>query len=207
MFADLKKNEAVLNSALSKIPLGIVALNKDLKVQFINKMAQAIISNRTDVCLRSNYLVFDDITEHNQVKLAVEKTLKNSCPFISITLGQGGADDALTITLTKSVKKNTHLVNDAELIDDIVVLYLSHPQQAVCISPTVLQDMYRLTPSEANLALCLTNGSSLQSYSSDKQISIQTVRTQLKAVFHKLHVKSQTELVRKLVSSSANLIH
>jgi DNA-binding NarL/FixJ family response regulator len=85
-------------------------------------------------------------------------------------------------------------------------MYISHPDLCSHMSLEVLKEVYNLTTSEAQLALALTNGLSLQKYADSKSASIQTVRSQLKNVFNKVQVNSQTDLVRTLIMSSFNII-
>ena len=60
---------------------------------------------------------------------------------------------------------------------------------------TVLRDRFRLTPSEARLALRLVTGESLRSAALALNVSYETARTALKVIFTKTGTHRQSELV------------
>ncbi len=59
----------------------------------------------------------------------------------------------------------------------------------------VLSALYRLTPSESDLALALFAGESLYEYADRREVSRHTVRNQLRKVFEKTETRRQAELV------------
>jgi DNA-binding CsgD family transcriptional regulator len=61
-----------------------------------------------------------------------------------------------------------------------------------------LAERYRLTPAEARLAAHIGGGGSVAAYAAGYEISVGTVRTHLKAVFAKVGVHRQADLVRLL---------
>jgi DNA-binding CsgD family transcriptional regulator len=64
-----------------------------------------------------------------------------------------------------------------------------------------LRGVYRLTPAEAEVANAVADGSTLQEIAKLRSASLTTVRSQLQAVFAKLGVQRQSDLIRKLSSS------
>lgn len=73
---------------------------------------------------------------------------------------------------------------------------------------TSVTESFGLTPAEVRLAKKLRDGRSLQEAADDLSVSINTVRNQLRAVFDKMGLKRQSDLVRALTELSAlsNLI-
>lgn len=65
----------------------------------------------------------------------------------------------------------------------------------------VLSALFDLTPSEARVARMLASGGSPQQIADESQLSVQTVRNQLKAVLTKTGTHRQSELVRLLLSA------
>lgn len=61
-----------------------------------------------------------------------------------------------------------------------------------------LTGAFRLTPAEVRLATRLCEGASLREAAKDLNVSVNTVRNQLTAVFEKTGVNRQSELVRAL---------
>jgi DNA-binding CsgD family transcriptional regulator len=58
-----------------------------------------------------------------------------------------------------------------------------------------LNQRYRLSPAEAEVALAISLGRNLTAIAVARQTSIQTVRSQLKVIFRKTGVTSQAQLV------------
>lgn len=67
------------------------------------------------------------------------------------------------------------------------------------LSTTALQARFDLSPAEAQIALAISNGASLHTIAAVRGASIQTVRSQLKAIFRKTGVTSQARLVSLLL--------
>lgn len=62
----------------------------------------------------------------------------------------------------------------------------------------VLQQVFRLTPAEASIAVLLTEGLSLKLAASNLHVSIWTARSHLRAIFQKTNTHRQAELVSLL---------
>lgn len=64
----------------------------------------------------------------------------------------------------------------------------------------MLQNAYRLSAMEADLAERLYTGHTLNDIAAQRQVSLETVRTQLKALLHKTNVNRQSSLMRLLAT-------
>lgn len=82
-----------------------------------------------------------------------------------------------------------------------VALYVADLDDLGLQRPDTLSQLYGLTPAEARLAVGLGRGSELGELSEAWQVSRETLRTQLKAVFAKTGVRRQSELVRLLAGT------
>ncbi len=80
----------------------------------------------------------------------------------------------------------------------VAVVVVIDPMRTVKISPSILKTMYRLTPAEIDLVNAMANGIKPVQYAADKGKSVATVQSQRQAVFKKVNVKSQLELMRML---------
>ncbi len=74
----------------------------------------------------------------------------------------------------------------------LVVLPIS---SATLVNTSMLEGLFDLTPSEAAIASGLAAGNTLQDIASQRDISVETARTQLKAVMTKTSTNRQAELV------------
>lgn len=69
------------------------------------------------------------------------------------------------------------------------------------ISPQSLRHAFGLTQSEARIAASLCTGSAPEQIAEARGVSLHTVRSQIKAIYVKLDVGSQTELVSRVTAS------
>lgn len=67
---------------------------------------------------------------------------------------------------------------------------------------TSLRESFGLTPAEVRLARKLRDGRSLKDAAEELEVSVNTVRNQLRAVFEKMGLKRQSDLVRALAELS-----
>ncbi|HKI74410.1 MAG TPA: LuxR C-terminal-related transcriptional regulator [Pseudomonadales bacterium] len=68
--------------------------------------------------------------------------------------------------------------------------------------PELLINKFHLTRSEATIAHALATRHSVSSYAEESGISVHTARSQIKSAMSKMGVRSQVELVRKILSSN-----
>jgi DNA-binding CsgD family transcriptional regulator len=79
-------------------------------------------------------------------------------------------------------------------------VFLSDPNMQQPISIESLVSVYSLTPSEAQVAISLANGHSVDEIAKGSNHSAHTIRSQLKSVFRKTGVSRQSELVKVLLT-------
>jgi DNA-binding CsgD family transcriptional regulator len=80
----------------------------------------------------------------------------------------------------------------------VSILFLTPITQQRSPGPELLQALFDLTPAEARITSLLIDGKSVSSISKMQNVSLNTVRTQLKSVFMKTGVDRQVDLVRLL---------
>ena len=72
------------------------------------------------------------------------------------------------------------------------------PERPTLIPPRVLNSLFGLTDAEGRLAEAVLNGKSIEQFAEAAQITINTARTHLKAIFRKTDTNGQVDLVRLL---------
>lgn len=86
-----------------------------------------------------------------------------------------------------------------------VALYVGDLDDTGTLRPEVLRALYGLTAAEARLAIAIGRGRELPRLSEDWNVSTETLRTHLKAVFAKTGVNRQVDLVRLLAGTTWKL--
>jgi DNA-binding CsgD family transcriptional regulator len=86
-----------------------------------------------------------------------------------------------------------------------VVIFVSDPEQESRAPQDIVKALFNLTPAEAQLAILLANGLTLDEASEQLGISRNTGRAHLRSTFAKTGVTRQTMLVRLILRSVATL--
>ena len=86
----------------------------------------------------------------------------------------------------------------------ITLLTIVPATQNKLTDPVFIGSMFDLTPAEANLAMALVNGGGLKQISAQRQVSLETVRAQLKSIFRKTNTHRQSELIALILRVAAS---
>jgi DNA-binding CsgD family transcriptional regulator len=89
--------------------------------------------------------------------------------------------------------------------DAAAALVCSDPDAVMPDMGQQLQGMFGMTPAEARLTEALVQGQSLRQYADARRVTMNTVRTQLKAATGKTGTRRQTDLVRIVLTGPAIL--
>ena len=87
-----------------------------------------------------------------------------------------------------------------------VMLLVSDPGSPITLSHEILQSIYGLTPALADVANGLLKGYSLEYIATLRNVSIGTVRQQLKSILSKTETQKQSDLVRLLLSVPRTMV-
>lgn len=130
---------------------------------------------------------------HSAIRGKIQEQSDRQSPPRYLSLPQGGEKHPLALSIQSLLI--------AENDKPYVVIFVKDP----CLDPNLshdqLMDVFSLTQSEAHLALHLAKGGSLQEYSEQSHLSMNTVRTHLKHIFIKTDTKRQPELVSLILRS------
>lgn len=84
-----------------------------------------------------------------------------------------------------------------------VLAALNDPDRIVRLDPELVARIHGLTPTEAELAVALAEGSTVAEFATQRGCTEQTARTHVKRILSKTGAARQADLVRMLVSSAA----
>jgi DNA-binding CsgD family transcriptional regulator len=79
-----------------------------------------------------------------------------------------------------------------------VALFLSTPGQTEMVTEEDLQLLYGLSKAEAQIAYALAEGLDPQEVAERRNVSVGTIRVQMKNIFHKANVHRQSELIKAI---------
>jgi len=204
-FQKLRLGLQNLDSVLSRITLGVVIVNEQNAVQFINPIAESIVKQHPALQIQPS--VRAHIAKENselQDKLAaVSKSDAKSVNQTSVSMALNHPSRETPLHVTLLPLSDTSILGSHS--DSGVIIFLSDYESPLNVPYESLCSVYELTKAEAKVAVALSNGISLSAYSKMHNVSVNTVRTQLKRVFEKTGASSQPELVRLILVGPFNL--
>ena len=89
--------------------------------------------------------------------------------------------------------------------DAAAVLFISDPEDERPADPTLLQGLFRFTPSEARCAIALLRGRSLSETADTLRVTRHTARWMVKQVLSKTETRSQGQAIARMLSGLARL--
>src|SRR5690606_13054246 len=84
----------------------------------------------------------------------------------------------------------------------VALISVVDPNSEVPIKLETMKSLFGLTITEARIAISISSGKGLSEIARDNNVSIGTVRNQLKSVFLKAGVNKQSELIRLMYKIS-----
>lgn len=203
-FHRLRVENFRLGNVLSRVMMGVIVVNEWREVVYRNPVADQILANNPTLKLCGKSLSAYRSDETATLNRLIDELLQ--APHnISRSLGLTHPAKASPLTLTCTN------IDPAETLENLVLpvkgvaLYLADPNLALLIRPESLWEVYKLTPAEAKVAIMVANGMELRDIAAHNQVSVLTVRTQLRHAFDKMGVNRQQDIVKLLMGGGLNL--
>jgi DNA-binding CsgD family transcriptional regulator len=95
---------------------------------------------------------------------------------------------------------------ESSIYDRFAVLYIACIDSAVSPSAEQLRDYYDLSNAQARVVLALLEGNDVMTAAAKLHISINTIRSHVRAIYAKLGVSSQSDLLRVLTRTLVEFI-
>ncbi|OIO69692.1 MAG: hypothetical protein CO186_09965 [Zetaproteobacteria bacterium CG_4_9_14_3_um_filter_49_83] len=206
--ASLIKNEAFA-LGLDSLKVGVIFFNNQLQIIFCNKSAEQIIENHPAITIRNESVFATSAADnlkirHGLARAAIADQNDETDGITAIGLRHPDATTPLP-TIISPIRQSDFRDNIAAGTASIVMT-ITNPDQMMINSPSLLEDIYGLSPSEAEVALHLANGITPTEIAAKKNVKLPTIRTQLISIYHKVGVKSQAQLIKILLNSAANTL-
>ncbi|MEN2793118.1 hypothetical protein ABC974_26065 [Sphingomonas oligophenolica] len=192
----LQVSSGICTEALEQLAFGAAALDKDGRILVCNRVADELIDQSEDLRRVNGRLIFRR-KDHAQTirefatNLDIARTeavfrLRNGEETIGVLarpIAPRAADNAMTTAR--------------------VIVYLHALTGHAQPSPVLLSKLFGLTPSEAMLAILLSEGATLREAAQQMGITENSARTYSKRIFLKAGVRRQADLVRVILRSVA----
>jgi DNA-binding CsgD family transcriptional regulator len=186
--------DPVALAALDLLDRGIVVTDSAARIRLANDFARRVAA-RVDALSfldgRVSFLAANLEREFERFRCAVRGWLPARAPSPCWTFS------ALRASGEPDYRISMHALKDAAENDACIFISV-HDPHAQRVDTSTLQQLYGLTPMQADIAAALFSGLAVEQVTEHLLISENTVRSHLKGVFKKCDVRSQAELLRLL---------
>ena len=197
--------EAALVQALDATPTGVVSLNAELRVDHINRSARDILARNRGLEIRNGALcLLDKLLDQRLrefVRIAIQRGREQTATAAGAMFVRAPLSGEHVELIIAPVPSQTLDEQQAR-----VIVYLFDANSPRNVSHDLLTGLYGLTQTEAKLVQLMSNGMTLDEAGQELEISVNTVRTHLKHVFHKTGLNRQTELIQRIGCGPASLL-
>lgn len=187
---------------LDGLPFGVLLTDQDSCALFMNKIAKQIFANGTGLYISQDNRCCARDPDANAALHRLIRTVSHESRVeeeesyvLKIAGGKGGNMTVLVVPVGNQINRHG------------AALFLAGGVGFFDISADTLRRVYGLTGSEAELLLKLVQGNTLAEIAEARNVSMHTVRAQLKSIFHKTDTQRQAGLIKKVLTGPAVLMH
>lgn len=202
-----KMERAIYADAMDHLTLATVILDASGHVIHTNALARDILHRQDGISLSNDMLVLAHPAEAQRLRDAISR---------AIAVGRAAKPGIVEVLRARRPSGAGHYgimvrpaAGSAEAeatVSPAVAVFISVEEPSQTPPPVeTIRKLFELTHKEAQLALCLANGRSLQEAASDLGITLNTARAHLRSTFSKTGIDRQARLVRAILKSVAQL--
>ena len=208
----LECERSLFAGTVNRMLLGMLSFAQDGSLIETNQEARRILAEKDGIWLTGSTLCVDSSQESRELQRMIRSALADSgaLPAEEGTDNEGaGVVEAMSITRPSGRAKLGVLVRAVPMGQwsesrqrPAVVVFLRDPESnAAQPSQELVRRLFGLTRMEAQLALLLAEGFTLDEAAEKMNVRRNTARTHLRSIFCKTGVTRQTMLVRLLLNS------
>ncbi len=177
---------------LDQISHAVVVTDCENRIYFANRVAGSFFRMADGLVTRNHKLhsLLNDRALTTQIRAAVTE---GKIGALSIPRPSKRPSYNLIISPLTSATSPVHMHQRASAL-----IQIANPDHHPVLMTDLLASLYKLTPAETRLTLRLFDGVTPAEYALEAEISIATVRTQIRSVLDKTHTRRQAELIKLL---------
>ncbi len=200
-FAALRKRASDKLEALNRMDCAVAALNQDGSIAFMNRRAEHILAAGDGLRIRHECIVADNHQDNEELW----RLLRNTIGAQSKGMAAPGGATAVSRpsgrrSYAVTVAPGAGMPHVAGVPTTWALVFIADPEVHAELPTERIARLYGLTAAEAQLAVALAMGQSVNEYADAHELSLHTVRSALKQVFAKTDTGRQVELVRLLLT-------
>jgi DNA-binding CsgD family transcriptional regulator len=203
-FGSERHERLALAEVMSRLPFGVMLVDRERSPVVSNRTADRLVGLNDGLSVSSGGLRAanprDDAVLQRLLGDAIARERIDGSGNRVMAISRPSGKPAFPVLIAPLLEGEPG--DSAE--DAVASVLLGDPDARQAISPEVLRSFYDLTPAEAELVGLLTEGMSLEEAARRRGVTINTVRSQLKAAFAKTGTSRQGELIRLVLTGAAS---
>ncbi|HEY8025171.1 MAG TPA: hypothetical protein VIF60_11430 [Burkholderiaceae bacterium] len=200
-FAELQLGQNFLSSSLDVLAMPTLLFDEYCRVVHVNRSGESLLRRRADCWVEDGHMFTRNQAANRNLNLELTKAIRASRGDISdptdvVLLPRSGRMPLILMLKPLPLSKNN-------ISQGAALMFIFDPEQTPAVAADVVKRLFGLSKAEADLAVALCCGKTLEDAAADRGITIHTTRYQLKSIFRKTGTKRQSDLVSLLLSSPA----
>ena len=203
----VRTERGIYADAMADLTLATIILDEDGRVVHTNTLAQHILGECDGISLADTALAFRNPEDAQRYRDAFARALEAG------RTGRPGIVEVIRVQRSPGKNPLGMIIRpgwprlrapEAPMAGSVAV-FLSTESRTRDASTASVRKLFGLTEKEAQLALALANGHTLQEFADQFGMSLNTARTHLRAIYTKTGIDRQARLVRAILKSVAAL--
>jgi DNA-binding CsgD family transcriptional regulator len=182
---------------LDRLPFGVIALDVARRARLVNVPAQRFIDDRQVLELRDGRIASIAAEDAGALETLVSH-LQNDCAWPST-----GGQVTLHRRSSPQLARLLVLASIGSRIEDMLVVLLCPDPARTRMLATVLVDLFGLTPAEAQLALLMLEGLTIEEAARVRDVTTKTARAQWQTVLWKVAADHEGQVLSLLRTALA----
>lgn len=203
-FIEMQFDQNVLAGGLDVLAMPTLLFDEYGRVAHFNRSAAPLLNDRSYFWLEFGQIQTCDPVTTRKLQFELGNAIRISrgddIAFTSVLLLPRPGRMPLMMMLAPVHLKVSPVRQGAAL------LFISDPENTPGVTTDSVRSLFGLTAAEAELAVALCGGQTLEKVARERGTSIHTIRSQLKSLFNKTGTRRQADLVSLLLSSPAYFV-
>ena len=205
-FGDLQGRAACMEQALSRMGTAVFVCTQDGKILFQTDQAERLLQDRSAVLAPKGSLCVQQSQANTDLKNLIQNAVaasrgENRTPGGALRVED--ADGVLEVLVTPVRYAPPGGVLDSS--SPCAAVFMRDVDAPRMVAPEFLSVLYNLSAAEADIAIRMSQGVSIAHIADARGVSVQTVRTQTKALYQKTETGGQADLVALVSTSLAGM--
>lgn len=184
----LRAASALKAAALDQLPCGVAIIDAQMRMDEMNEACRSILQRADGLSLHQDRLTCRGARDQAELARVIKETLAGEADGAVVRIARaGGAKPYVIRAVTSRAGGKASCV-----------LMIVDPDEGPPPGSEIWRVMFDLTDCELIIAEGLVCGRRINDIAQQRGVSVETVRTQIKRMFERLHVSSQAEAAVRL---------